>query len=77
MIPYRDENPTCTFPIIVVGLIAANIVVFMCQMLLPGAGGNTGYGWDHCWQDYRLMCLYNAHFPACCRCQPPVKPASG
>lgn len=40
MIPYRDENPTRTFPIAVVGLIAANIVVFLHQMLLPQAGGD-------------------------------------
>jgi membrane associated rhomboid family serine protease len=40
MIPYRDENPTRTFPIVVVGLIAANIVVFLYQVLLPGASGD-------------------------------------
>jgi hypothetical protein len=28
-------------------------------------GGVTGYEWEDCWQDYRLMCLYNAYFPAC------------
>jgi len=35
MIPFRDENPTRSFPTVVVGLIAANIVVFVYQVLLP------------------------------------------
>ncbi len=29
------------------------------------AGGVTGYTWEDCWQDYRLMCLYNCYLPAC------------
>jgi membrane associated rhomboid family serine protease len=41
MIPYRDENPTRTFPIVVVGLIAANVAVFLYQAALPGAGGDV------------------------------------
>ena len=38
MIPFRDENPTRTFPIIVIGLIAANIAIFVYQILMPDAG---------------------------------------
>lgn len=37
MIPLKDENPTRTFPFIVVMLIAANAVVYLYQSLLPGA----------------------------------------
>ncbi|MFB3881589.1 MAG: rhomboid family intramembrane serine protease [Armatimonadota bacterium] len=35
MIPFRDENPSRTFPIVVVGLIAANVVVFVYQSMMP------------------------------------------
>jgi membrane associated rhomboid family serine protease len=35
MIPFRDENPTRTFPVVVVGLIAANVAIFLHQWLLP------------------------------------------
>ncbi len=35
MIPFRDDNPTRTFPIIVVGLISANIAIYLYQSLLP------------------------------------------
>ncbi len=34
MIPFRDENPTRSLPIVVVALIAANVVVFLHQLLL-------------------------------------------
>jgi membrane associated rhomboid family serine protease len=37
MIPFRDDNPTRTFPIVVVGLIAANITIFLHQAMLPQA----------------------------------------
>jgi membrane associated rhomboid family serine protease len=36
MIPLKDDNPTYRMPIITVGLIAINCVVFIYQMLLPG-----------------------------------------
>ena len=39
MIPFRDENPTRRFPLVVVALIAANIVVFLYQALLPPPEG--------------------------------------
>jgi membrane associated rhomboid family serine protease len=35
VIPFRDENPTRTTPIITIGIIAANIAVFLYQKLLP------------------------------------------
>jgi membrane associated rhomboid family serine protease len=35
MIPFRDENPTRTFPFFVVVLVAANVVIFLYQSLLP------------------------------------------
>jgi membrane associated rhomboid family serine protease len=35
LIPFRDDNPTRTFPIIVVLLIAANVLVYVYQALLP------------------------------------------
>ena len=35
MIPYRDENPTRTFPLVTVLLIAANVAVFLYQVTLP------------------------------------------
>jgi membrane associated rhomboid family serine protease len=35
MIPFRDDNPTRTFPFVVVALIAANVAVFLHQALLP------------------------------------------
>jgi membrane associated rhomboid family serine protease len=35
MIPFRDENPTRTFPFVVVALIAANVAVYIHQAMLP------------------------------------------
>ena len=35
MIPFRDENPVRTFPIVVVGLVAANVAIFLYQLMLP------------------------------------------
>jgi len=35
VIPFRDANPTRTFPIVVVALMAANAVIFLHQVLLP------------------------------------------
>ncbi len=35
MIPFRDENPTRTFPFVVIALIAANTAVFLYQVFLP------------------------------------------
>jgi membrane associated rhomboid family serine protease len=35
MIPLRDDNPTRTTPFVTIGLIAANILVFLYQLSLP------------------------------------------
>jgi membrane associated rhomboid family serine protease len=35
MIPFRDDNPTRTFPLVVVLLMAANVFIFLYQLLLP------------------------------------------
>ena len=37
MIPLKDDNPTKIFPIVTIGIIAANILVFIYQLSL-GAG---------------------------------------
>ena len=39
MIPYKDDNPTSTFPVFTIGLIALNVVVFLCS---DGARHITG-----------------------------------
>lgn len=38
MIPFRDENPTRRFPVVVVALMAANVVVFLHQLMLSDLG---------------------------------------
>lgn len=35
MFPYKDDNPTYTFPIVTIGLIALNVVVFTLQATSP------------------------------------------
>jgi membrane associated rhomboid family serine protease len=35
LIPFRDENPTRTFPLVVIALIVANAAVYIYQVLLP------------------------------------------
>jgi membrane associated rhomboid family serine protease len=35
MIPIRDENPTTRTPVVTIGLIAINVLVFVLQMLQP------------------------------------------
>jgi membrane associated rhomboid family serine protease len=39
MIPFRDDNPTRTFPFVVVALVAANVAVFIHQAMLPEGDG--------------------------------------
>ncbi len=36
MIPLRDDQPTSTFPIVTILLIALNVVVYLAQNVLPG-----------------------------------------
>lgn len=35
MIPYKDDNPTRTFPFVTIGLIAMNIAVFIWEIMQP------------------------------------------
>lgn len=35
MIPYKDDNPTRSFPIVTIGLLTLNTVVFLFQLVLP------------------------------------------
>lgn len=35
MFPYKDDNPTRTFPFVTVGIIALNIMVFFWEMISP------------------------------------------
>ncbi len=45
MIPFKDDNPTRHFPVITIILIAANIVIFIYQLLLPDPAGTAhAYG---------------------------------
>ena len=36
MIPFKDDNPTLTFPFVTIGLIALNIIVFIWEIMQPG-----------------------------------------
>lgn len=47
MIPIRDINPTRRFPLITVGLIGLNILVFVFELLLPSEGmlDSFAYTW--------------------------------
>lgn len=36
MIPIRDDQPTRTIPVVVIGLILANVLVFLHELRLPG-----------------------------------------
>lgn len=35
MIPYKDDNPTRTFPFVTIGIIALNILVFIWELMFP------------------------------------------
>jgi len=39
LFPFRDDNPTLRQPVATVGLIVANVLVFLFQLSLPGAAG--------------------------------------
>jgi membrane associated rhomboid family serine protease len=41
MIPIRDENPTHTTPVVTIALIAANVLVFLWQLTLPGSSAEA------------------------------------
>ena len=38
MIPFKDDNPSRTFPFVTIGLIVANIIVFLWEMMTPAEG---------------------------------------
>jgi membrane associated rhomboid family serine protease len=38
MIPLKDDNPTASLPVMTVGIIAVNILVFIYQLTLPSEG---------------------------------------
>ena len=47
MIPLKDENPGATFPLVTIGLIAANVAVYIYQMTLADPALHrfiSGYG---------------------------------
>ncbi len=46
MIPYKDDNPTKTFPFVTIAFIAVNIVVFFWQVVRPSGlkGAVFSYG---------------------------------
>ena len=41
MIPIRDENPTHSAPVVTIALIAANVLVFLWQLMLPASGAEA------------------------------------
>jgi membrane associated rhomboid family serine protease len=41
MIPLKDDNPTNTFPLITIGLIAINVLVYIYQLTLSSEGLET------------------------------------
>lgn len=45
MIPYKDDNPTRHYPVITIALIAANLVVFVFQFLLPSDAQRLAYAY--------------------------------
>ncbi len=45
MIPYKDDNPTRTFPFITVGIMALNVLVFILQIMSDESGGDLIYSY--------------------------------
>lgn len=45
MFPYKDDNPSSTFPIVTVSIIVLNTVVFMLQMLNSADGKQIVYAY--------------------------------
>jgi membrane associated rhomboid family serine protease len=43
MFPYKDDNPSDTFPIVTIGIIVLNAVVFLLQMLSGESGRQIVY----------------------------------
>ncbi|MDI6892882.1 MAG: rhomboid family intramembrane serine protease [Actinomycetota bacterium] len=65
VIPLRDENPTETFPWITVGLIAANIFIFLYEISLSATGQLELFVYAYSLIPYEIthgMALYPATF---------------
>jgi membrane associated rhomboid family serine protease len=45
MIPYKDDNPTRTFPFITIGLIAVNTIIFLLQATYPADPRNVVFAY--------------------------------
>lgn len=45
MFPYKDDNPTATFPFVTIGIIAVNTLVFFLQVLSGGDGRQIVYAY--------------------------------
>lgn len=43
MIPYKDDNPTLTFPFVTVGLIVLNVLVFAWEAVNPLGGDRIAF----------------------------------
>ncbi|MDI6728469.1 MAG: rhomboid family intramembrane serine protease, partial [Thermodesulfovibrionales bacterium] len=43
MIPYRDDNPTRTFPFVTIGLIVINCLIFIWEFVSPMEGAKIAY----------------------------------
>jgi membrane associated rhomboid family serine protease len=45
MFPYKDDNPTNTFPFITIGIIALNVIVFLLQLMADVDGKRIVYAY--------------------------------
>jgi membrane associated rhomboid family serine protease len=45
MFPYKDDNPTTTFPFVTIGLIGLNILVFLLQLVADTEGERIVYAY--------------------------------
>jgi len=43
MIPFKDDNPTYSFPFVTIGLIVANVLVFMWELTSPMDGERIAF----------------------------------
>ncbi|MGD0282660.1 MAG: rhomboid family intramembrane serine protease [Dissulfurispiraceae bacterium] len=43
MIPFKDDNPTYTFPFVTIGLIVANIIIFIWEFASPAGGEQIAF----------------------------------
>ncbi|MEW6419628.1 MAG: rhomboid family intramembrane serine protease [Nitrospirota bacterium] len=45
MIPYKDDNPTRTYPFVTIGIIVLNIFVFLWQVISPSGMERVAYSY--------------------------------